>query len=77
MQVAGATSDVKLAYLADPAEALCKLGNATPDCVKVHAGWSFLRKDIKMFVSTLHTLKSQAGAAEEGDDPVLGASEVA
>ena len=30
-----------------------------------------------MFVCTLHTLKSQAGAAEEGGDPVLGASEVA
>ena len=30
-----------------------------------------------MFVSTLHTLKSQAGATEEGGDPVLGVSEVA
>ena len=30
-----------------------------------------------MFVSTLHTLKTQAGATEESGDPVLGASEVA
>ena len=76
LQVIRATSDVKLAHLADPAEALCKLGNATSHSVKVHTGWSFMRKYIKMFVSTLHTLKSQAGAAE-GGDPVLGASEVA
>ena len=36
-----------------------------------------MRKYSKMFVSTLHTLKSKAGAAEESGDPDLGASEVA
>ena len=77
LQVIRATSDVKLANLADPAEALCKLGNDTSHSVKVYTGWSFLRKYIQIFVSTPHTLKSQAGAAEEGGDPVLGASEVA
>ena len=60
LQVIRATSDVKLAHLEDPAEALCKLGNATSHCVKVYIGWSFLRKHIKMFLSTLHTLKWQA-----------------
>ena len=55
----------------------CKLGDATSHCVNVYNGWSFLRKYIKMFVSTLHTLKSQAVAAEESGDPVLGASEIA
>ena len=63
-QVIQATSDVKLAHIADPAEALCKLGNATSRCVKVYTGWSFLRKYTKMFVSTLHTVKSQEFAAE-------------
>ena len=76
-QVIRATNDVKLACLADPAEALCKLGNATSHCAKIHTGWSFLRKNINIFVSTLHTLKSQASATEEGGDPVLVASEVA
>ena len=46
LQVIRATSDAKLAYLADPAEALCKRGNAASHCVKVCTGWSFLRKYI-------------------------------
>ena len=41
LQVIRATNNVELACLADPAEALCKLGNATSHCVKVCTGWSF------------------------------------
>ena len=36
---------------------------STSLCEGLHY-WSFLRKYIKMFVSTLHTLKSQECAAE-------------
>ena len=34
----------------DPAEPICKPGNATSHCVKVYTGWSFFRKYIKMLV---------------------------
>ena len=52
-------------------EAVCKIGNGTSHCVKVYTAWTFLRKYINMFVFTLHTLKLQAGAAEEGGDHVF------